>query len=136
MAAAQAGVQRGVLLEPARVAAGGRIKTFSIGIPGEYAAYDERQFARQVAARFGTEHEELEVDPRKLVIEAAEADRRYDNPDSQLHVQITGGSTSVRTSWQPLRVAGATARELLRHGAAATWQVPVAECVAADGAGV
>jgi isoquinoline 1-oxidoreductase subunit beta len=77
--------------------------------------------------------EELEVDPRKLVIEAAEADRRYDNPDSQLHVQITGGSTSTRTSWQPLREAGATTRELLRHGAAATWQVPAAECVAADG---
>jgi isoquinoline 1-oxidoreductase subunit beta len=78
--------------------------------------------------------EELEVDPSKLVIEAAEADRRYDNPDSQLHVQITGGSTSTRTSWQPLREAGATARELLRRGAAATWQVPVAECVAADAA--
>jgi len=78
--------------------------------------------------------EELEVDPRELVIEAAEADRRFDNPDSQLHVQLTGGSTSVRTSWQPLREAGATARELLRHGAAAIWQVPVAECAAADGA--
>lgn len=78
--------------------------------------------------------EELEVDPRKLVIETAEADRRFDNPGSQLHVQLTGGSSSVRTSWQPLREAGATARELLRHGAAATWQVPVAECVAADGA--
>jgi len=78
--------------------------------------------------------EELEVDPKKLVIQAAEADRSYDNPDSQLHVQVTGGSTSTRTSWQPLREAGATAREMLRQGAAATWQVPVAECVAADGA--
>ena len=78
--------------------------------------------------------EELEVDPRKLVIQAAEADRSYDNPDSQLHVQVTGGSTSTRTSWQPLREAGATAREMLRQGAAATWNVPVRECVAADGA--
>jgi isoquinoline 1-oxidoreductase beta subunit len=42
--------------------------------------------------------EELEVDPRKLVIEAAGADRSFDNPDSQLHVQLTGGSTSMRTS--------------------------------------
>src|SRR6185295_17231848 len=40
----------------------------------------------------------------------------------------------TRTSWQPLREAGATAREMLRRGAAATWGVPVAECVAADGA--
>ncbi|HEX7840472.1 MAG TPA: molybdopterin cofactor-binding domain-containing protein, partial [Kofleriaceae bacterium] len=77
--------------------------------------------------------EELEVDPRRLVIQAADADRSYDNPDSQLHIQVTGGSTSTRTSWQPLREAGATARELLRHGAAATWRVPVAECIAADG---
>jgi isoquinoline 1-oxidoreductase beta subunit len=78
--------------------------------------------------------EELEVDPKKLVIEPADADRSYDNPDSQLHVQVTGGSTSTKTSWQPLREAGATAREMLRQGAAATWQVPLAECVAADGA--
>ena len=54
--------------------------------------------------------EELEIDPRKLKIEAAEADRSYDNPADQLRIQITGGSTSTRTSWQPLREAGATAR--------------------------
>ena len=52
-----------VLASMSRVAGGGRIKTFSIGFPAEYAAFDERQFARQVAARFGTEHEELEVEP-------------------------------------------------------------------------
>jgi isoquinoline 1-oxidoreductase/isoquinoline 1-oxidoreductase beta subunit len=78
--------------------------------------------------------EELEVDPRRLTIEAAEADRAYDNPDAQLQIQVTGGSASTRTSWQPLREAGAVARELLRRGAAARWQVPVAECVAAAGA--
>jgi len=78
--------------------------------------------------------EELELDPRKLKIEAAEADRGYDNPDEQLRIQITGGSTSTRTSWQPLREAGATAREMLRRGAAARWRVPLAECVAIDGA--
>jgi isoquinoline 1-oxidoreductase subunit beta len=77
--------------------------------------------------------EELEVDPRKLRIEAAQADRAYDADDKDLPVQITGGSASTRTSWQPLREAGATAREMLRHGAAASWQVPVAECVAIDG---
>ena len=41
----------------------GRIKTFSIGFPSEYAAFDERPFARQVAARFGTDHQEMEVAP-------------------------------------------------------------------------
>jgi CO/xanthine dehydrogenase Mo-binding subunit len=78
--------------------------------------------------------EELEVDPRKLTIEAADADRSYDNPDKQLKIQITGGSTSTSSSWQPLREAGATAREMLRRGAAAKWRVPVASCVASDGA--
>ncbi len=77
--------------------------------------------------------EELEVDPSVLVIEAAKADRRYDNPDRQLRVQVTGGSTSSATSWRPLREAGAVAREMLRRGAASTWRVPLAECVAASG---
>ena len=40
--------------------------------------------------------EELEVDPRVLVIEHAEASRAYDNPDKQIRIQITGGSTSTR----------------------------------------
>lgn len=78
--------------------------------------------------------EELEVDPRTITIEAAEANRSYDNPDKQLRIQITGGSTSTASSWTPLREAGAAAREMLRRGAAATWDVPLAECVAAGGA--
>jgi isoquinoline 1-oxidoreductase/isoquinoline 1-oxidoreductase beta subunit len=78
--------------------------------------------------------EELELDPRRLKIEAADADRRYDNPDPQLRSQITGGSTSTRMAWRPLREAGAAAREMLRRAAAATWRVPLAGCVAIDGA--
>ncbi|HEU0031397.1 MAG TPA: molybdopterin cofactor-binding domain-containing protein [Kofleriaceae bacterium] len=77
--------------------------------------------------------EELEVDPTKLQILAAEASRSYDNPDKQLRIQITGGSTSTASSWQPLREAGAVAREMLRAGAAAVWRVPVTECVAERG---
>jgi asparagine synthase (glutamine-hydrolysing) len=41
----------------------GRIRTFSIGFPREYADFDERAYARLVAQRFGTEHEELEIEP-------------------------------------------------------------------------
>jgi asparagine synthase (glutamine-hydrolysing) len=44
-------------------AATGRIKTFSIGFPKAYSAFDEREYARAVARRYGTDHEELEVDP-------------------------------------------------------------------------
>ena len=77
--------------------------------------------------------EELEVDPTTIEIEFAEARRMYVNPDREIRVQITGGSTSTKTSWQPLREAGAVAREMLRRAAAETWQVPIAECVAAGG---
>jgi isoquinoline 1-oxidoreductase beta subunit len=44
----------------------------------------------------------------------------------------TGGSRSVRTSQDFLRKAGATAREMLIAAAAARWNVPAAECTAAD----
>src|SRR3989440_8735460 len=46
----------------------------------------------------------------------------------------TGGSTAIRTSWDPLRKAGATARELLISAAAATWDVDRATCRAEQGA--
>ena len=45
-----------------------------------------------------------------------------------IHLQITGGSTSIRaTGVFGMRVAGAAAREMLMTAAAETWQVPLAE---------
>lgn len=76
--------------------------------------------------------EELEIAPEAMRVVAAPADRAYDNPE--FHVQLTGGSTSVKASYEPMRVAGATAREMLRGAAARRFGVPVGECVAADGA--
>src|SRR5438128_5211462 len=46
----------------------------------------------------------------------------------------TGGSTAIRTSWDPLRKAGATAREMLISAAAATWNVDRTTCRAENGA--
>jgi len=40
----------------------------------------------------------------------------------------TGGSSSVKSSWEPLRRAGAAAREMLIRAAAERWNVPVSEC--------
>ena len=77
--------------------------------------------------------EELEVDPRKVQVEFAPANRAYDNPDGEIGFQLTGGSTSVKTSWDPLRAAGATARDMLRGAAAETWGVPIEQCAANDG---
>ncbi len=45
----------------------------------------------------------------------------------------TGGSTSTRTGWDPLRTAGAQAREMLMAAAAQQWEVDVAECETAAG---
>jgi isoquinoline 1-oxidoreductase subunit beta len=46
----------------------------------------------------------------------------------------TGASRSIASSQDYLRRAGATAREMLIAAAAAQWRVPVAQCVAANGA--
>ncbi len=47
--------------------------------------------------------------------------------------QSTGGSTSVRDCWLPLRKAGATARMMLIAAAAKKWSVPASECHAERG---
>ncbi len=60
--------------------------------------------------------EELEFDWKKVKTEFAPAAPVYFNPVFGL--QGTGGSTSVRASWEPLTKAGATAREMLIAAAA------------------
>ncbi len=50
-----------------------------------------------------------------------------------LGIQATGGSTSVRDAWEPMTLAGATAREMLIAAAAANWQVPASQCKAQQG---
>jgi isoquinoline 1-oxidoreductase beta subunit len=75
--------------------------------------------------------EELECDWRKIQFEFAPAAPAYFNP--AMHAQLTGGSTSIRTSWEPLRMAGATAREMLVAAAAQKWGVAASECRAEDG---
>jgi asparagine synthase (glutamine-hydrolysing) len=46
-------------------AAGGRVKTFTIGFAG-HTEYDDRAYARVVAERFATEHTEFVVEPKAL----------------------------------------------------------------------
>jgi len=52
--------------------------------------------------------------------------------DARLGSQNTDGSRSVRRFFDPMRVAGATARTLLERAAASLWGVGPAECSAAD----
>jgi isoquinoline 1-oxidoreductase subunit beta len=77
--------------------------------------------------------EELDADWNKIHIEPAPADNKaYANP--LFGFQGTGGSTSVRAAWTPLRKAGAAAREMLVAAAAQAWAVDKSECRAARGA--
>ncbi len=50
-----------------------------------------------------------------------------------LGVLATGGSTSVRDAWHPMRVAGAVARDLLLRAASRRVSLPVSELVVVDG---
>ena len=75
--------------------------------------------------------EELEVDPRSLVVDFAPAAHAYD--DSQSGIQLTGGSSSTPSDWEPLRQAGASAREMLKEAAARRFGVPRHSLTASDG---
>ncbi len=65
--------------------------------------------------------EELDLDWTKVIVEQApyHAD--------QYGFQFTGGSRGIMSRWEPLRMVGATARQMLREAAATAWDVPVEE---------
>jgi isoquinoline 1-oxidoreductase beta subunit len=70
--------------------------------------------------------EELDADWSRVRVEQAPADQAFTNPI--FHTQATGGSTSVNGHWDPMRKAGAAAREMLVAAAAQTWKVDASEC--------
>ena len=70
--------------------------------------------------------EELEADWTRIKLVQAKP-----SPGSDLG---TGGSDSIESNWQPLRQAGAAAREMLATSAAARWKVDRASCTASQGA--
>ncbi len=71
--------------------------------------------------------EELEADWKQIQIEQAGASTLFGD-------QTTGGSASVRTTWDPMRKAGAAAREMLISAAALQWGVARTSCKAENGA--
>ncbi len=76
--------------------------------------------------------EELDADWSRVRVEQAPADAAFANPI--FHTQATGGSTSVNGHWDPMRKAGAAAREMLVAAAAQTWKVDPSECRTEKGA--
>ncbi len=51
----------------------------------------------------------------------------------EIGVMMTGGSSSIKDLWLPMREAGASARAMLISAAAAQWQLPPGECRAEAG---
>jgi len=65
--------------------------------------------------------DELDADWQRVRIRLAQGDPRYGDQD-------TDGSHSVRSFFNPMRLAGATARQMLLSAAAAKWGVPMSDC--------
>ncbi|MDP6977018.1 MAG: molybdopterin-dependent oxidoreductase [Myxococcota bacterium] len=75
--------------------------------------------AMLVAEELDVPWEDVRVEPRPLT--------------DQPYAVATGVSSSVRFGWQPLREAGATAREMLRRAGAEQWEVAIETCEARAG---
>lgn len=65
--------------------------------------------------------EELDVDWKNVLVEQAPLNTAIFNR------QLAGGSDSIKQSWPGLRMAGASARNMLMNAAAKKWNVPVEE---------
>ncbi len=71
--------------------------------------------------------EELDVDWKDVIVKQANLDtKKYER-------QLTGGSGAIKHSWERLRKAGATAKQLLTEAAARKWGVSASTCKAQKG---
>ena len=70
--------------------------------------------------------DELEADWNQVKVVQAQGDPKYGD-------QNTDGSRSTWQFFGPMRMAGATARQMLETAAAQTWNVPAGECRAQSG---
>ncbi len=75
--------------------------------------------------------EELDADWKSVKLEQAPVDKAYNNP--LFGMQATGGSTAIRGHYEPMRMAGAAAREMLVAAAAGKWGVDAAACRTQEG---
>ncbi len=65
--------------------------------------------------------EELDIDWKDVIVEQAPLNTEM------YSFQWLGGSQAIRRGWPGLRMAGASARQMLRQAAALEWQVPLEE---------
>ncbi|WP_108423085.1 xanthine dehydrogenase family protein molybdopterin-binding subunit [Flagellimonas amoyensis] len=71
--------------------------------------------------------EELDVAWKDVIVEQAPLNTTI------FSRQLAGGSQSIRQGWESLRMAGATARHMLKEAAAQAWQVPFSEITTKEG---
>ena len=71
--------------------------------------------------------EELDVAWKDVIVEQAPLNTAI------FTRQLAGGSQSIRQGWEGLRMAGATARYMLKEAAAQAWGVPANEITTKDG---
>ena len=69
--------------------------------------------------------EELDVDWKKVIVEQAPYSPTLF--PGEPFGQFTGGSRGIMSKWKPLRVAGASAKHMLKEAAAKAWEVPASE---------
>lgn len=75
--------------------------------------------------------EELDVDWKNVIVEQAPySPKKF--PGAPFG-QFTGGSRGIMSKWKPLRMAGASAKQMLKTAAAKAWGVPVEEITAENG---
>ena len=91
------GIDSSVVTASMREVTGGRIATFSIGFGAAAASFDELPFARQVAARFGTDHYEEVLEPKAAEL-APVIVRAFDEPfaDSSAIATFAVAAATVR----------------------------------------
>ena len=156
--AAASGPSRRKFLQAGAAAGGGLMLSLSLPFgASEVRAADTQTFAPNAFIRIGSDGrivlvmpyvemgqgtytsipmliaEELEVGLDQVSLEHAPPNPKlYGNPVFG-GIQATGGSTSIRAAWKPLREAGAVARTMLIAAAAKRWNVDSASCHAQGG---
>ena len=75
--------------------------------------------------------EELDIDWKKVMVEQAPYNK--EKYPGGAFGQFTGGSRGIMMKWDPLRTAGATAKQMLKEAAGQAWEVPSEEIMTAAG---